>query len=142
MLIQWQVKQKSWQLVFHELAHLFCQHIGCSWWEGRSYTRETKEFEAETVAYLVCKRLGIQSHSVEYLANYLDENEQIPPILLDFVFQAVDLIERATTGNIEITKSLYKKDPIFKEKVDQEREKIKEEEQDEAKKEKTFFLAS
>ena len=63
----------------------------------------------------------------------------IPPILLDFVFQAVDLIERATTGNIEITKSLlYKKDPIFKEKVDQEREKIKEE-QIQAKKERPAF---
>lgn len=125
--------------VFHELAHLFCQHIKCSWWEGRSFTSETKEFEAETVAYLVCKRLGIQSHSVEYLANYLDENEQIPPILLDFVFQAVDLVERATTGNIEITKSLlYKKDPTFKEKVDKERERIKEE-QEEARKTRPSF---
>lgn len=125
--------------VFHELAHLFCQHIKCSWWEGRSFTSETKEFEAETVAYLVCKRLGIQSHSVEYLANYLDENEQIPPILLDFVFQAVDLIERATTGNIEITKSLlYKKDSIFKEKVDKERERIREE-QEEARKARPSF---
>ena len=114
--------------MFHELGHLFCQHLHCSWWEGRSYTKETKEFEAEIVSYLVSKRLGIETNSVKYLSDYMEENEQIPPILIDFVFQAVDVIEQMAKGNMDVTKCLlYKKDPLFKDKVDKIKEKIKEE---------------
>lgn len=114
--------------IFHELGHLFCQHIQCAWWKGRSYTKETKEFEAEVVSYLVCKRLGIETNSVRYLSHNLEEDEQIPPILIDFVFQAVDIIEQMAKGNIDVTKCLlYKKDSSFKAKVDIIKEKIKEE---------------
>lgn len=114
--------------MFHELGHLFCQHLPCSWWEGRSYTKEIKEFEAEIVSYLVCQRLGIETQSVEYLSNYMEENELIPPILIDFVFQAVDIIEQMARGNLDVTKCLlYKKDKQFKAKVDVIKEKIKEE---------------
>lgn len=114
--------------MFHELGHLFCQHIHCSWWEGRSYTKETKEFEAEIVSYLVCKRLGIETNSVRYLSHYMEEKEQIPPILIEFVFQAVDIIEQMAKGNMDVTKCLlYKKDSSFKAKVDKIKEKIKEE---------------
>lgn len=114
--------------MFHELGHLFCQHIHCTWWEGRSYTKETKEFEAEIVSYLVCKRLGIETNSVRYLSCYMEENEQIPPILIEFVFQAVDIIEQMAKGNMDVTKCLlYKKDFSFKAKVDKIKEKIKEE---------------
>ena len=114
--------------IFHELGHLFCRHIQCQWWRGRSYTKETKEFEAEVVSYLVCKRLGIETNSVRYLSCYLEENAQIPPILIDFVFQAVDIIEQMAKGNIDVTKCLlYKKDSSFKAKVDRIKEKIREE---------------
>ena len=112
--------------IFHELGHLFCQHIECTWWKGRYYTKAIKEFEAETVSYLVCKRLGIHTHSVEYLANYLETNDNIPPISIECVFQAVDMIEQMAKGNIDITKCLlYKKDSSFKEKVNKEKVKIK-----------------
>jgi len=115
-------------LIIHELGHLFCQHIRCSWWNKRFFTKEVKEFEAEIVSYLVCQRLGIQTHSIEYLACYVNENEEIPPIDINCVFEAVDLIEKMVKENMDVTKCvMYKKDPEFKEKVDVVKAKIKEE---------------
>ena len=113
-------------LLIHELGHLFCQHIRCPWWDQRFFTKEVKEFEAETVSYLVCKRLGIQTNAVEYLAEYMDANREIPPIDINCVFEAVDLIEKMVTENLDVTKCImYKKDKEFKEKVDKEKNKIK-----------------
>jgi hypothetical protein len=98
------------------------------WFKDRSYTKEVKEFEAEIVSYLVCSRIGIHTHSMEYLAFYVNDNEEIPNIDIERVFDAVDLIEQIIRGNRDITKCLlYKKDKVFKEKVDTEREKIKKE---------------
>lgn len=112
--------------LFHELAHLYCQHIPCSWWKGRFYTKETKEFEAETVSYLVCQRLGIKTNSVEYLSYYV-KDEQLPPILIDFIFQAVDIIERMARDNMSAkTCLLYKKDKDYKDNVDKIIEEKKE----------------
>ncbi len=114
--------------IFHELAHLFCHHFTCSWWEGRSCSKTEKEFEAETVSYLVCQRLGIKSHAVEYLADYFAENNLIPEISAELVFQAVDIIQNMASGYMSVIDCLlYKKDQKFKVRVDIEREKKKKE---------------
>lgn len=50
----------------HELAH-----ENLHWdEEGKKLGRETKELEAETVAYIVCSRFGIESPSHKYLASW------------------------------------------------------------------------
>ena len=114
--------------IFHELAHLFCHHFRCSWWEGRSCSKTEKEFEAETVSYLVCQRLGIKSHAVDYLAEYFALNNLIPEISAELVFQAVDIIQDMASGYMSVIDCLlYKKDSEFKAKVDIEREKKKKE---------------
>ena len=114
--------------IFHELAHLFCHHFTCLWWEGRPCSKIEKEFEAEIVSYLVCQRLGIQSHAVEYLADYFAENNLIPEISAELVFQAVDIIQDMASGYMNVIDCLlYKKDKEFKAKVDIEREKKKKE---------------
>ena len=101
---------KKMALIFHELGHLFCHHFNCAWWEGRQCTTNQKEFEAETVSYLVCQRLGIRTHSVEYLANYLDKKGLIPEISAELVFQAVDIIQSMASGYMSIVDCLlYKK---------------------------------
>lgn len=51
------------------------------------------EFEAESVAYLVCARSGIRNPSERYLAGYLKEREQVPPISLDCVMKTAGLVE-------------------------------------------------
>jgi hypothetical protein len=114
--------------IFHELAHLFCHHFNCDWWEGRLCSKIEKEFEAETVSFLVCQRLGIKSHAVEYLAEYFEENDLIPEISAELVFQAVDIIQDMASGYMSVIDCmLYKKDKEFKAKVDVEREKKKKE---------------
>ena len=56
----------------HELAHLYCGHLGtpnARWWPDRqNLSLAVREFEAESVSYLVCTRLGIDTASDEYLA--------------------------------------------------------------------------
>ena len=115
--------------ISHELGHLFCHHIQTPWWKSRpSLTIEVKEFEAETVSYLVCERLGIETKSAEYLANYVYDNEEIPDISVDFVFRAVDMVQQVISGYLDVTDALmYKHDEMFKTKVDKEKERIKEE---------------
>jgi hypothetical protein len=121
-------KAEQLACIFHELGHLFCQHLSYTWFKDRSYTDLVKEFEAETVSYLVCSRIGIRTHSMEYLAAYINENEEIPPVDIQRIFDAVDLIEQIIKGNRDVTKCLlYKKDKAFKEKVDKEKEQIRKE---------------
>jgi len=60
-----------------------------------------REFEAESVCYLVCARLGIDTASDEYLAGYVRRCPATPPISLDRVMKSVWLLEqmgRASLG--------------------------------------------
>jgi hypothetical protein len=71
----------------HELGHLYCGHLGTldeKWWpDRRGLPLPIREFEAESVCYLVCTRLGIDNASAEYLAGYVRKYEATPPISLD-----------------------------------------------------------
>jgi hypothetical protein len=89
----------------HELAHLYCGHLGTPndrWWPNRqNLSPAVREFEAESVSYLVCTRLGIDTASDEYLAAYVRKCPATPPISLDRVMKSVRLLEkmgRATLG--------------------------------------------
>ncbi|PEN04739.1 hypothetical protein CRI93_14615 [Longimonas halophila] len=59
----------------HEMAHLFCGHLGSTetdWWpDRRSLTPAQREIEAESVAYLVCRRAGLHSLSERYLYRHI-----------------------------------------------------------------------
>ena len=58
----------------HELGHLYCGHLGTpnpKWWPDRQgLSHELREFEAESVCYLLCSRLGIDNPSAEYLSGF------------------------------------------------------------------------
>jgi hypothetical protein len=81
----------------HELAHLYCGHLGTpneKWWPDRRGGGKIEvEFEAESACYMVCKRLGLDNPSEEYLAGYVKANEKTPQISLDCVMKAAGLIE-------------------------------------------------
>lgn len=81
----------------HELGHLYCGHVGTpnpKWWPSRrKLDRNTREFEAESVSYLVCRRAGLATPAVEYLHGYLEANSEVPAISLDAVFKAAQRIE-------------------------------------------------
>jgi hypothetical protein len=82
----------------HELAHLYCGHIGTpdeDWWPNRQHVgRDVREFEAESVAYLVAARLGIRNPSASYLSGYLRGNREVPDISIDRVLKVAGLIEK------------------------------------------------
>ncbi len=84
--------------ITHELGHLYCGHLGTpnkNWWPDRqTLAAEICEFEAESVCYLVCKRLGIENPSDQYLSGYMKEHEDTPSISLDAVMKAAGLIEK------------------------------------------------
>ncbi len=82
----------------HELAHLYCGHLGtpdARWWpDRRGLTDTQREFEAESVTYLVCGRLGIDNPSAEYLAGYMEQHPAVPAISIECVMKAAGLIEQ------------------------------------------------
>ena len=81
----------------HELGHVYCGHIGPGeqWlWPNRiNLSKNVREFEAESVSFLACQRMGIDTPAAKYLSGYLNNNEEIPEISLDAVFKAVQRIE-------------------------------------------------
>lgn len=90
--------EAKYATLVHELAHLYCGHLGTpndKWWpDRRGLTQDVCEFEAESVSYLLCARRGINSPSDEYLSGYLEANEETPPLSLDCVLKASGLIEQ------------------------------------------------
>ncbi len=62
----------------HELAHLFLGHLGAdgtlSIGDRMRTDAAQKELEAESVAYLVCRRQGVEPHSQPYLSNFVENH--------------------------------------------------------------------
>lgn len=89
----------------HELAHLYCGHLGSPdpkcWPDRRGLRGEVEELEAESISYIVCTRRGIKTSSAEYLASYVDCNAEVPSISLDLVMKTAGLIESMTTRRLK-----------------------------------------
>lgn len=109
----------------HELGHLFCNHQCYDKRKKRKLTLKEKEFEAETVAWLMCKRHGISNPSEEYLASYAPEGE-IPICSTELIMRAVTEIEKMMEGSVSVNESIwYKEDTAFKASVNAHRQKLK-----------------
>jgi len=98
--------EAEYATIVHELAHLYCGHLGTpneNWWpDRRGLNGLSEEFEAESVAYLVCSRLGIETPSAKYLSGYLAANRTVPPISLDCVLKTAGLIEAMTLRKMKL----------------------------------------
>ena len=81
----------------HELGHIFCSHLGIdrhAWWPERGDLNVRGEkIEADSVAYLVCQRIGLRADSEHYLLQASETYQQIPPFSMNAVTQAVSYIE-------------------------------------------------
>jgi hypothetical protein len=98
--------------IVHELAHFFCYHLPpfkFDLWKQRNHLNRSEiEFEAETIAWLVCERLGVKNPSEKYLAFYIESNDEIPSISLEHVLKATNTIE-SLFGNLRLEDCLLGK---------------------------------
>jgi antirestriction protein ArdC len=98
-------RESRYASLAHELGHLYCGHLGtpdARWWPDRAgLHKDTEEFEAESVAFMVCARLGIETTSSGYLAGYINSHRETPAISLECVMKAAGLIESMGKGQLE-----------------------------------------
>ena len=81
----------------HELAHLFLGHLGLDKAlhvpDRRNLSHQQEEVEAESVAFLVCKRNGVTSKSETYLANFVTQNSTVGDLDIYQVMRAAGQVE-------------------------------------------------
>jgi len=104
-------KEEKLATIAHELGHLYCGHLGTperKWWPDRCSVTDkvSREFEAESVAWLVCERAGIKNPSAQYLSGYLSNNQQIPHISIETVLKAAGMIEAMMERTLPARKEL------------------------------------
>lgn len=105
----------------HELGHLFCHHLTATpkgAWVVRNLDHVSKEFEAEAVSFIVCNRYGVESPSANYLNGYYTKNKTIPPISVENIFTACNMIINMIEGISLKQGILYKYDKDFKTLID------------------------
>ncbi|AKZ59340.1 hypothetical protein SAM23877_6295 [Streptomyces ambofaciens ATCC 23877] len=85
----------------HELGHLFCGHLGPGpedAWPDRLSHRPAEdharnEVEAESIAYMVLKRLDPTVRMGDYITGHLGPGRQVPEtVALNLTFKAAGLI--------------------------------------------------
>lgn len=91
----------------HELGHLFLGHLGpdeqLNIRQRSRLDHQQQELEAESVAYIVCRRQGVQSKSQPYLSNFVDGNTTLDQIEVYQVMRAAGRVE-AILGLADHTK--------------------------------------
>jgi hypothetical protein len=104
-----QSREEQYATLVHELGHLYCGHLGSPnkryWPDRRGLDRQVVECEAESISYLVCTQIGIETPSAEYLAEYLNEGGKMPPISLETVIKMAGLIQRMGRSRLPLRKS-------------------------------------
>jgi hypothetical protein len=83
--------------LIHELAHILLGHLGKHnndpWKDRHNEGIASCEFEAESVAYLLCTKLELEIGSWAYLETYLGEDAEIPPFSFDSVMSVAGKLE-------------------------------------------------
>jgi len=91
--------------VAHELAHIFCGHLGgcpsrnvqnedeSGWPDRQNFGKHEKEIEAEAAAFLIASRAGLIARSANYLAAYVRQADA-KQINMDLIVRAAARIER------------------------------------------------
>lgn len=110
--------------ICHELAHLFCYHLSMpsNWtekqWQVRFLKHKLEEFEAESVSWLICERLGIGNPSERYLTNFFETNDIISPnVSIERILAATKEIESMLKPMKYSDGMLFKHNKRFKQLV-------------------------
>jgi hypothetical protein len=90
----------------HELAHLYCGHLGTPdprWWPNRrSLDPATKEIEAEAAAFIACRRIDDTVRFPPYLADVVGRDDELPAFSLDRIVKAAGDIEAMGKRNLPL----------------------------------------
>ncbi len=114
-----QTPEEIFYTICRNLGHLFCRHLFYNKRKERHLTLKEEEFEAETVAWLVCKRHGVDNPYEDYLATY-SRKGIIPRCSIDIIMRAVTEIEKMLKEELVAKEGLwYKNDDEFKHKIDE-----------------------
>jgi hypothetical protein len=101
--------ESMYATLVHELGHLYCGHLGTpnpKWWPDRQGLSESlREFEAESICYLLCSRLGIDNPSAEYLSGYMNGHQRTPDISIECIMKSAGLIEQMGHGLLKPRKN-------------------------------------
>jgi hypothetical protein len=87
--------------MIHEVGHLFCGHLGKIEIVGglleslgnENLAIDVKEFQAESLSFIVCNRLGISTSSEKFLKSYIGKNSNIPEIDFNRMLKIAGIIE-------------------------------------------------
>lgn len=89
--------QSKFSVLMHEMAHILLGHLGTDidqWWPSRmNLSHSTVEIEAESVSYIVCNRLGIETSAPGYLSTYLTSLQIPKPVSIDLIFKVAGKLE-------------------------------------------------
>ena len=97
-------KEERFSVLIHELAHLFLGHTGHKEFQipnsdkkiklmQRKLTRTAEELEAETVSFLLCKKIGLETRAAEYIAGYIKSEDDLINFSYETVIKTADKIE-------------------------------------------------
>ena len=97
--------EENFAVLIHELAHLFLGHTGHHQlhYDGnkkptklvpRKLSTTAEELEAETISYLICHKLGLESCSAEYIAGYIKSDKDLLEFSYETVIKTADKIEK------------------------------------------------
>lgn len=110
-------------VIVHELARLFCGHLPSTYpehaWEWRGdLPQETRDFEVETVAWLVFHRRSLRDdRSSAFVSDYLASHSEIPTVAIDALMGAVGAIEQMLRRRSVVSGLLYKNSAEFRDAV-------------------------
>jgi hypothetical protein len=97
--------EQNMAVLIHELGHLFLVHTGHPILRSktgngsgiklmnRKLTRTAEELEAETISFLICKKLGLETRAAEYLAGYIKSDADMEDFSYELVIKTADKIE-------------------------------------------------
>ena len=81
----------------HELAHLYLGHLGQDKYLGipirPTQTHAQQELEAESTAYIVCTRNGVENQSGSYLTNYVAQDTTTEQLDMYQIMRAAGQVE-------------------------------------------------